>query len=210
MAWGVRRKYLPANPLAGLHMPRARVRGAEFMIGTDAQAKLLAAAPAYLRDVLFALQQTGCRPCEVVSVTAADFDPAAGVWVLREHKTSGKTGRPRVVFLPPAVVELCARLAAAHPTGPLFRRAGGTPFPASYYLPRLVRALRRKLALPESVIPYGMRHTFATDALANGVPDEQVAELLGHTGTAMLHRHYAHLGAKAAALRAALGRVRGT
>jgi integrase len=55
---------------------------------------------------------------------------------------------------------------------------------------------------------YGLRHTFATDALANGVPDAQVAELLGHSGTAMLHKHYAHLGARAAALKAALGKVR--
>jgi integrase len=58
------------------------------------------------------------------------------------------------------------------------------------------------------VIPYGYRHGFATDALAQGVPDAQVAALLGHSGTAMLHRHYAHRGAKAKVLREALGRVR--
>jgi integrase len=57
-------------------------------------------------------------------------------------------------------------------------------------------------------VAYGLRHTFATDAMANGVPDAQVAELLGHSGTAMLHKHYAHLTARAKALREALGRVR--
>jgi integrase len=57
------------------------------------------------------------------------------------------------------------------------------------------------------VIAYGYRHGLATDALANGVPDAQVAELLGDSGMAMLHRHYAHLGAKAQALRLALGRI---
>jgi hypothetical protein len=41
------------------------------------------------------------------------------------------------------------------------------------------------------------------------LPEAHVAELLGHSGTAMLHKHYSHLGTKAAALRAALGRVRG-
>ena len=60
----------------------------------------------------------------------------------------------------------------------------------------------------ESVSPYGYRHSFATDALANGVPDAHVAELLGHSGTAMLHKHYAHLGAKARVLREALEVVR--
>jgi integrase len=70
-----------------------------------------------------------------------------------------------------------------------------------------MEATRARAGLPGKVC-YGYRHTFATDALANGVPDAQVAELLGHSGTAMLPRHYAHFGAKAKALREALGRVR--
>jgi site-specific recombinase XerD len=69
------------------------------------------------------------------------------------------------------------------------------------------RRTRERAGIPQA-IAYGLRHSFATDALANGVPDAQVAELLGHSGTAMLHRHYAHLGARAQALRDALGRVR--
>jgi integrase len=70
-----------------------------------------------------------------------------------------------------------------------------------------MRRTRERCGLPHAVA-YGLRRSFATDALANGVPDAQVAELLGHSGTAMLHRHYAHLGAKAKALREALDRVR--
>ena len=38
--------------------------------------------------------------------------------------------------------------------------------------------------------------------------ESQVAELLGHSGTAMLHKHYSHLGARSQALREALGKVR--
>ena len=66
---------------------------------------------------------------------------------------------------------------------------------------------RRRLRLGR-VIAYGYRHSFATDALAKGVADAQVAELLGHAGTAMLHRHYAHLTARTQAMREALARVR--
>jgi integrase len=58
------------------------------------------------------------------------------------------------------------------------------------------------------IVPYGYRHGLATDALASGVADAQVAELLGHSGTAMLHRHYSHLTARTQVLQAALGRVR--
>ena len=55
---------------------------------------------------------------------------------------------------------------------------------------------------------YGYRHTFATAALSVGVPDAHVAALLGHAGTAMLHKHYSHLTGEAAVLRSALGKVR--
>jgi integrase len=57
-------------------------------------------------------------------------------------------------------------------------------------------------------IAYEYRHTFATDPLAIGVPDAQVAALMGHSGTAILHKHYALLGARAKALRDALHKVR--
>jgi integrase len=208
LRWAVKNRLIESNPLAGLWRPPALSRGADIVPAEDATKKLLEAAPEYLRNVLLTLQQTGARPCEVLTVTAADFDAAAGVWILKEHKTAHKTGRPRVIFLTPQVVELCKRLAEKYPTGPLFRRALGTPFPSAYYLPRLVRNLRRKLSLPETVIPYAFRHGFATSAVAAGIPTAHVAELLGHTNTAMVERVYSHLGTKAAVLRAALEKVR--
>ena len=55
---------------------------------------------------------------------------------------------------------------------------------------------------------YGYRHTFATEALASGVSDAQVAALLGHSSTATLHKHYSHLTSQATAMREALSRVR--
>jgi integrase len=66
----------------------------------------------------------------------------------------------------------------------------------------------REKAGVKHAVAYGYRHTFATDALANGVPDAQVAELLGHSGTAMLHKHYSHLTARSKVLQEALGKVR--
>jgi hypothetical protein len=64
----------------------------------------------------------------------------------------------------------------------------------------------RRLGL--SIIPYGYWLTFATDALVNGTPDAIVAQLLGHQGTAVLHRHYSHLTARLQALRQAAEKVR--
>jgi len=66
---------------------------------------------------------------------------------------------------------------------------------------------RQRAGIPHA-IAYGLRHSFATTALVNGVPDALVAELLGHSGTTMLHKHYSHLTAQSQALREALNRVR--
>jgi integrase len=208
MNWAVQEGLIAVNPIKGIKKPAARSRGSQAVIETDERERLVRAAPTYLRNVLVALHQTGARPSEVLTVTAQEFDATLGLWVLHEHKTADSTVRPRVVYLTPELTELCRELASKHPTGPLFRRASGKPFPPAYYLARLIRNLRRRLGLRESITPYSLRHTFATDALANGVPDAQVAELLGHSGTAMLHKHYAHLTARARALKEALGRVR--
>ena len=55
---------------------------------------------------------------------------------------------------------------------------------------------------------YGYRHGYATEALAKGLPDAQVAALLGHSSTAMLHKHYSQLTAQAGVLRQAAAVVR--
>jgi hypothetical protein len=57
----------------------------------------------------------------VRKATAAHVNLDLGVWVFKEHKTAQRTGRPRVIYLTPAMVELTRRLMEKHPEGPLFR-----------------------------------------------------------------------------------------
>jgi integrase len=204
--WGVDQGIVAANPIRGLKRPPIRSRGAQTIIRPEDHEKLVQACSQALRMVLTALHQTGARPSEVVGVTAAEFDAERGLWILERHKTD-HNGRRRVVFLTPELTALCRELAIKHPTGPLFRTAHGQPWPRGT-IHKLVYKLRKKLGLPDTVTAYGYRHTFATDALARGVPEAHVAELLGHYGTAMLHRHYSHLSARIDTLRAALGNVR--
>jgi integrase len=204
--WAVEQGFLTSNPVQGMRKPPIKSRGRQALIPQADHERLMAEAFPALRDVLFALRESGARPGEVTSVTAAEFDADAGVWVLSKHKTAEK-GQQRIVYLTPGLVALCKTLAAKHPTGPLLRNAHGKPW-HKVGVAKRVRELRVRLGIKGRVTAYGYRHSFATDALANGVPDAQVAELLGHQGTAMLHRHYAHLGARARALKDALGKVR--
>jgi integrase/recombinase XerC len=135
---------------------------------------------------------TGCRPGEVARVTAADANPDLGVWVLAKHKTAKKTGKPRVIFLTPAMVDLTRRLMAAHPDGPLFRGPrGAKPFTRNGIRCRF-RRLRAKLPHLTHFTAYSIRHTYCTTALVNGVGVAQVAELMGHSDTSMVSRVYGH------------------
>jgi integrase len=204
--WGLGQGLLSSNPIRGIRKPLQRSRGVEAVVSQEHLALILDAAEPSFRNVLLTLYETGARPGEVTSVTADEFFPEQGVWILRNHKNSHK-GKSRVVYLPPRITALCQELAQKYPTGPLFRNQWGRPYGWCGLSKRLAWLCQR-LGLPKGITVYGLRHTFATDALANGVPDAQVAELLGHSGTAMLHRHYSHLTARSQVLQAALGRVR--
>ena len=124
--------------------------------------------------------------------------------VLSEHKTAHR-GKVRVIYLSDEALAILRGQQAEHPQGYLFRRPTGGRWTTHSVTQKFARV--RRLA-GVKITAYGLHHSFATDARANGVPDAQVAALLGHSGTATLHRHYSHLTARAKALREALCRIR--
>ena len=203
--WAERSRIIDRSPLAGLKRPPKPSRGAEAVIDPDEHARLLEAAGKRFKPFLQLLHLTGARPGEVAAITAENFDAEASCVILKQHKTAHK-GKARTIYLCPEAVALLLEQKAMYGTGFLFRSRFGLPWSGNAVVKAMI-AVRKRAGL-EKAIAYGYRHTFATDALANGIPDAHVAELLGHSGTAMLHKHYSHLGAKADAVRAALGKVR--
>lgn len=208
--WLVAAKLMAADPLAELRTPQAQPRGVE-VLPTDAEVATLLDATRLTRPrlhrVLEALVDTGCRPSEVFRVTADQFDAAAATWNLRKRKTP----KPRVVHLTPRVRAYCDEAAAKWPSGPLYRLRRGhlrTPDEESHYLTWTFSRLRKRLGLRRGITPYSLRHSFATTALAIGVPEAVAAELLGQS-VDVLRRHYSHLAGRPDALRDALRRIRG-
>ena len=204
--WADRQGVLSPNPLRNVEKPPPRRR---TRILTDAErGEILGAIKdKKFRDFVFALQQTGCRPSEVARLTAADVNLELGVWVLDRHKAAKRTGEPRVVYLNEVMLELSRTLVAKRPEGPLFPSYKlGRPFTGNAIRTRF-RRLRKKLPHLKHFVCYNLRHTYATDALANGVPAAQVAELLGHNSIRMVEQHYGHLSQKVDAMRGAAERA---
>jgi integrase len=204
--WAVRARLISSNPIAGVQKPPKASRGAKALISWEEHQRLLAAATPCFQPFLVVLRATGARPAEVAGITAENADLEAGIVRLEEHKTSHR-GHSRTLYLTPEAVELLSSLRERYQTGPLLR----TRFGRGWYKQMIVRAMakaRERAGVPRATA-YGYRHTFCTDALCSGVPDGLVAELVGHRGTATLHRNYNHLYARGDALKAALNQVRG-
>jgi integrase len=147
--------------------------------------------PPDLGAVLRVLRACGARPGEVCGLEADGVDWAARCTVKRKHKTKKRTGRDRIVYFNSDAMAVLEAQRVLHPTGPLFRTRAGAALTPQAVRVKLWKSAQR---LGFRVIAYGMRHSFATRALTAGIPDTVVAGLLGHSGTTMVHKHYAHLG----------------
>lgn len=134
---------------------------------------------------LIALWHSGARPISIRHVTARHVD-GNGDWVFSKHKTQKKSKRKLVVRTSPCLATLTRILAHSRPTGPLFLNARGEPWTKDGVARRIAR-MRKRLKIEEEFTAYSYHHTYATDALLNGIDVSTVAELMGHSSPEKLH-----------------------
>jgi integrase len=201
-SWAVEQGILPKNPLQGMKCPRARTRAR--IITVDEFRTLVRNTTSDFKILLFALWQTGCRPKEVRTLRWADVREDR--WVMAEHKTAEKVGKPRVVYLTPAMCKLMTvlRRRAAGESN-VFLNSRGKPWSASAVKQRVMR-LKKKLGLKSDLCTYMLRHAWGTNAVLNGVDVATVAELMGNSSE-VVTRVYLHLAAEGDHLRAAVDRA---
>ena len=186
--------------------PAKESRGAEAVISEEVYGKILRETRGDFYQLMRLLWAVGSRPMESGALTAEQIDWATGTITLRDHKTKKSAKRARVLYLNSAALAVLREQVDKYPKGPLFRGKAGRPLSLHAVMCRMIRLSAR---IGHHVTAGHFRHTFATRALAAGIPDTHVAALLGHTSTAMIHKHYSHVGQNAKLLREAAEKLAG-
>jgi integrase len=118
--WADAEGVLQPNPIKSVKKPPQGRR--DRVLTPEERRQILAAIKdESFREFVLALMETRARPGEVRNVTAAHVNLDLGIWVFKEHKTAKRTGKPRIIYLTPAMVKLTRKLMAKYPEGPLFR-----------------------------------------------------------------------------------------
>lgn len=218
--WAAKSGIITKNPIRGIEMPSAESRGEEALIGENAAGieanhrLILATVPRVYKQICQILKDTGARPGEILAATAADFNPKLGAIVYPKisnrrnraeyftHKTAAK-GKTRCIFLTGESLAIVRQLVEQYPEGPLFRSARTKHGRVSKdNLCELFTGLQTKLNMP-NLTAYSYRHTFATEMLKAGCDVDSLAEMMGNS-PAIIRKHYSHLLADKAGLRAKL------
>ena len=145
------------------------------------------------------LYSTGLRVSELVALNREQLNFESG-----ELGVIGKGRRPRVVFLSERAKFWLRQWLGSREDewSPLFIHFGGKKEKNMYddgekmrlttrSVQRIVDKYARKAKLPVKLSPHGVRHSFATDLLANGANLRDVQEMLGHKSvlTTQIYTH---------------------
>jgi len=158
--------------------------------------------PARLLACLFVVE-TGCRPIDSVRLRRDKVFRQRGIAELHEHKTFNRTGRPKVFFLTPAVLDIINRADALHA---LRRVKCDYVFPrrrarkASNWLAKTWNSVRRRAGVDLELRHFRSGYiNLADDA---GFSEQQISEITQHASPETVRRHYRVIKQKRAGINA--------
>lgn len=193
--WAVEEELVPKDVWRKLKTPPTgqRTRTLE-----DAEVvRLYRHAGRAFRRPLFAMLHSIARPGEIRGLKWGQIDFGRRCIVLTKFKAKDKRKDGKKVRLIPLDGPLTRwllreRILQCDPdaTAHVFRMNDGRPWTANGWRCAM-RTARRRAGLNdgERVVSYTMRHTGATKAVRNGVQETALADVMGHTTTAMTRRY---------------------
>jgi integrase len=163
----------------------ARVRYLELAEAT----RLLNASDLDFRRLARGALETGARYGELVRLKVSDFSHNSGTVSIRKSKSS----KSRHIHLTEDGVSFFRSIAAGHSgTAFMFLKDKGEPWKKDHQKDPMREACERAKIDPPMGF-HGLRHTWASHAVMNGVPLMVVAKNMGHSDTRMVEKHYGHL-----------------
>jgi integrase len=155
----------------------------------DEARRLLNACPADFRNLVRGALAAGCRYGELCRLEVRDYSPDAGALLIRQSKS----GKPRHVPLDDDAVAFFAAITAGRPSDErMFCRADGSAWGKSHQARPLIDACRAARIDPPANF-HCLRHTWASHRVMRGAALLVVAQVLGHSDTRMVEKHYGHL-----------------
>jgi integrase len=183
----VKRSLCPSNPCASVEFP-VRVKGLfrpHYMKWSE-QLKLEEHAPAYLRNVIRIITETGLRVYkELASLKKEQVDLANKVVFITDSKTP--TGVAEVPLTDIALEAFRSQMDLAGP-GPWLFPSDGNKTGHQTEFKKAWRATLQRASVPYFRL-YDLRSTYATRLSAGGVADEWVTQLLRQTDAQVFKKY---------------------
>jgi integrase len=146
--------------------------------------RLVNASDPKFRVLVQAALQTGARYGELARLQVHDFNRDAGTVAI--HRS--KSGKPRHIILNDEGRAFFEQVTAGRSGNELMLGS----WKSSHQRRPMIEAVERAKIKP-AISFHGLRHTWASLAVMNGVPFMVVARNLGHADTRMVEEHYGHL-----------------
>ena len=192
---------LPSNPCLGwrsLPEPRSSAAALSIRQVEAIRARLTTDED---RAALSILAYVGLRPEELAGLVWDDLPPSLAFLRVQRTYVRGeygptKTGRTRVVPIPPPVADDLAQLDRGEPEMPVIAERTGGPWSLDRWRRKVWRPTSTAVGVPGYRV-YDLRHTAATAALYAGQPLHDVHEQMGHESEMTTFRHYAKIDREA-------------
>ena len=150
--------------------------------------RLINASQEDFRDLVQAALLTGARYGELTSNIVSDFNPDSGTLLISQSKSN----KSRQIILTNEGVKLFKTLVLGKSGDEYIFTKNGLPWTKSLQTRPMKQACVNAKIDPE-ISFHGLRHTYASLAIMNGVPLFVIAKNLGHRDTRMVEKHYGHL-----------------
>lgn len=200
----VQERLIPYNPAAGCKLPPKEKKEMQTLPAEKISVYLAAAEEHGVLPMFYLELTTGIRQGELVALLWDDLDlenqtltisKSAGRINGEVKVTQPKTANSvRTIFLPSETVDLLTQEHSKHPGNPIMFPS---PVAGRLYGPdcigRLHKTLLKKAGITESIPFHGLRHTFATLAIQQGVDAKTVSSILGHYSAGFTLDTYTHV-----------------